>query len=89
VGEGGGAGEGRGQRERRKRAARGPRGALRRAEAERGEEEGRDGRARTPEWASPAAAPSEHRAPRGWVKRVYHLFTTRPQTADKNINVER
>lgn len=23
-----------------------------------------------------------------WVKRVYHLFTTRPQTADKNINVE-
>jgi len=26
---------------------------------------------------------------KGWVKRVYHLFTTRPQTADKNINVER
>lgn len=23
------------------------------------------------------------------VKRVYQLFTTRPQTADKNINVER
>lgn len=33
----------------------------------------------TPVWASTE----------GWVKRVYHLFTTRPQTADKNINVER
>lgn len=39
------------------------------------------------EVGEPHATPSTRAVE--WVKRVYHLFTTRPQTADKNINVER